>query len=229
MDNPTLPLALLAGIISFASPCFLPIVPVYVGYLVGSDEAERTRGQALKQSLAFVLGFTVLFTGIYAAIGAFGWAVAGHRDLFRWAGGIVLVVLGLHVAQLVQIPFLATSHGGPHSGRGTQPPSIRRSALLGVAFGAGWSPCVGPMLGAIITLALQQGGLARGSLLLVAYCLGLGIPFVAVSLGASWVGEKLAWFTRHETAVQLISGALMVLTGFLVITDQFSRLQAFGV
>ncbi|MEL4358835.1 MULTISPECIES: cytochrome c biogenesis CcdA family protein [unclassified Luteococcus] len=229
MADLTVPVALLAGIVSFTSPCFLPIVPVYVGYLAGVDEAERTRATALRQSLAFVLGFSVVFTGIYAAIGAFGWAVAANRETIRWVGGLVLVVMGLHVARLVEIPFLSRSFGGPRSGRGAQAPSVRRSLLLGLAFGAGWSPCIGPMLGAIISLALQQGGLAQGSLLLVAYSLGLGLPFVAVALGAGWVSEKLAWFTRHETAVQLVSGALLVLTGFLVITNQFSRLSAFGV
>ncbi|MFZ2260656.1 MAG: cytochrome c biogenesis protein CcdA, partial [Luteococcus japonicus] len=98
-----------------------------------------------------------------------------------------------------------------------------------LAFGAGWTPCIGPILGGIIGLATQTSSVGQGAALLVAYCLGLGIPFVAVALGASWVSEKLSWLTRHEAAVQLISGALLVLVGFLVITNQFSRLAAFGV
>lgn len=229
MDNPTLPIALLAGIISFASPCFLPIVPVYVGYLVGTDEQERTRAAALKQSLAFVAGFSIVFVGLWASIGLIGWVIGDHRDLMRWIGGLVLVVMGLHVAGLIRIPLLARTMGGPRSGRGAQAPGLRRSLLLGLAFGAGWTPCIGPILGGIIGLATQTSSVGQGAALLVAYCLGLGIPFVAVALGASWVSEKLFWLTRHEAAVQLISGALLVLVGFLVITNQFSRLAAFGV
>ncbi|MGO4956955.1 cytochrome c biogenesis CcdA family protein [Luteococcus sp. Sow4_B9] len=228
MDNLTLPIALLAGIVSFASPCFLPIVPVYVGYLVGSDE-RRTRLGALRQALAFVLGFSVVFVGLWASIGLVGWVIGDHRDLLRWAGGLVLVVMGLHVAGLVEIPFLSRSLGGPRSGRGSQAPSTGRSLALGLAFGAGWTPCIGPILGGIIALATQSSSVWHGAALLVAYCLGLGIPFVAVALGASWVSERLTWFTRHEAAVQLVSGALLVLVGFLVVTDQFSKLQSFGV
>ncbi|MEL4503388.1 cytochrome c biogenesis protein CcdA [Luteococcus sp. H138] len=229
MDNLTLPIALLAGIVSFASPCFLPIVPVFVGYLVGTDESERTTGAALRQSLAFVAGFSVVFVGLWASIGLIGWVVGDHRDLLRIIGGGILVVMGLHVAGLVELPFLARTFGGPRSGRAVQAPSLRRSVLLGLAFGAGWTPCIGPILGGIIGLATQANSVGQGAALLVAYCLGLGLPFVAVALGASWVSEKLAWFTRHETAVQLVSGALLLLTGFLVITNQFSRLSAFGV
>lgn len=229
MDQLTLPVALLAGIVSFASPCFLPIVPVFVGYLVGSDESERTRGNALRQSLAFVAGFSLVFTAIFASIGLVGWVLGDQRDLLRMAAGLVMVVMGLHVAGLVRIPLLGNSFGGPRSGQAGRPPSLRRSVMLGMAFGAGWTPCIGPILGGIIGMAVASSSVWQGTALLAAYCLGLGVPFVAVALGATWVGRRLAWFTRHEAAVQLVSGALLVVTGFLVITDQFSRLGSFGV
>lgn len=229
MDNLTLPIALLAGIVSFASPCFLPIVPIYVGYLVGSDSSQRTRRAALVQSLAFVVGFTLVFTAFWASIGLVGMVLGEHQDLLRWAGGLVLVVMGLHVAGLVEIPVLSRAMGGPRSGRGPGQVSLGRSLLLGLAFGAGWTPCIGPVLGGIIALATQTSSVWHGAALLLTYCLGLGIPFVAVALGASWVGERLAWFVRHATIVQLVSGALLVLTGFLVVTNQFSKLSGFGV
>ncbi|GAA1398954.1 cytochrome c biogenesis CcdA family protein [Luteococcus peritonei] len=230
MTEVSLPFALLAGIVSFASPCFLPIVPVFVGYLVGADEQQRTRGNALRQSLAFVLGFSLVFTAIFASIGLVGWGLLGdHRDGLRIAAGLLMVVLGLHIARLVNIPLLGRSFGGPTSGRPAEAPSVRRSLVLGMTFGAGWTPCIGPILGGIISLAIASSSVWHGTGLLVAYCLGLGIPFVAVALGASWVSARLSWLTRHESAVQLVSGALLVITGFLVVTDQFSRLSGFGV
>lgn len=227
MGAVTLPLALLAGIVSFASPCFLPIVPVFIGQVVGDEQASR--GVALRQSSVFVLGFSIVFIGLWVSIGLVGWSLGDHRDLMRIVGGVVLVLLGLQMSGLVDLPFLSGTLGGVRSGQGGRKATVRRGLLLGLAFGAGWTPCIGPILGGILALASTSGSSAQGALLLVAYCLGLGIPFVAVSLGAGWVRERLAWFTRHEMAVQLVSGALLAVTGFLMITNQFARLSAFAV
>ena len=164
MTEVSLPIALLAGIVSFASPCFLPIVPVFIGYLVGADEAQRTRGNALRQALAFVAGFSLVFVAIFASIGLVGWGLLGeHRDALRIASGLMMVVLGLHIALLISIPLLNRSFGGPTSGRPVEAPSARRSLVLGMTFGAGWTPCIGPILGGIISMAIASSSVWDGT------------------------------------------------------------------
>lgn len=233
MTGVTAPVAALAGVVSFASPCFLPIVPVFVAYLVGTDARDSRRRTALAQALTFVLGFSVVFVGLWASIGLVGYLVGDHRDLIRIAGGIVLVVMGLHVAGLVRLPFLERQRRAPMRVDVSQAPTYRRSALLGLAFGAGWSPCIGPILGGVLGLATVGESVGQGTALLVAYSLGLGVPFVLVALGATAVSRRLAWLTRHQGAVAAVSGLFLGATGFLMISDLFSRLAglvpAFGL
>lgn len=233
MTGVTAPLAVLAGVVSFASPCFLPIVPVFVAYLVGTDAHVSRRRTALAQALTFVLGFSVVFVGLWASIGLVGYLVGDHRDLLRIAGGIVLVVMGLHVAGLVRLPFLERQLRAPMRVDAGQAPTYRRSALLGLAFGAGWTPCIGPILGGVLGLATVGESVGQGTALLVAYSVGLGVPFVLVALGATAVSRRLAWLTRHQGAVGAVSGLFLGVTGFLMITDLFSRLAglapAFGL
>ena len=158
--------ALLAGFVSFASPCCLPLVPVYVGYMVGTTppDAPNRRRVALRQSLAFVAGFTAVFVTLWASVGLIGYLVRDYVDILRIVGGAVLIVMGLHVAELITIPTLHREMRVPVSmvtGGVAQPgsvatmvaPSYTRSSLLGVVFAAGWTPCVGPILGGIIGLA----------------------------------------------------------------------------
>ncbi|MBW3084822.1 Protein DipZ [Austwickia sp. TVS 96-490-7B] len=226
MTGVTVPLALLAGVISFASPCFLPIVPVYIGYLLGdaSAGARHDRRTALRQACAFVAGFSVVFVTLWASIGVIGDAVGEHRATLRMLGGAVLIVLGLHVAGLIEIPLLQRTIRPTVGGQG-QAVGVRRSALLGVAFGAGWTPCIGPILGGVIGLASTRDTVAEGALLLVAYCLGLGVPFVAVAVGADVVRSRLGVLRRHGAAVALGSGAVLIAGGFLMITDLFARVS----
>jgi cytochrome c-type biogenesis protein len=251
MSGITVPLALAAGVVSFASPCFLPIVPVYVGYLAGSGAGTppvasgpaagsaslvpgsgaastrvltRARRATVTQACAFVAGFSVVFVALWASIGLVGYAAGDYRDPLRVLGGAVLVVMGLHVAGLIDIPVLSRTMR-PVQAPVHAPASTRRSMLLGVAFGAGWSPCIGPILGGVIGLASVSATVGEGAALLAAYCLGLGIPFVLVALGADELHRRMHLFARHEMAVGLISGALLVTAGFLMITDLFGRLS----
>lgn len=227
------PVAALAGVVSFASPCFLPIVPVFVAYLVGTDAAGARRRAALAQALTFVLGFTTVFVGLWASIGLVGYLIGDHRDLLRIGGGVVLVVLGLHVAGLVRLPVLDRSVRAAVRVDLAQRPTYRRSALLGLAFGAGWTPCIGPILGGVLGLATAGESVGQGTVLLLAYALGLGVPFVLVALGATAVSRRLSWLTRHQGAVAVVSGLFLGSTGLLMITDLFSRLAglapAFGL
>lgn len=232
-----LAVAFVAGVASFASPCCLPLVPAWIGYIVGSTPGGRIpRTLALKQSLAFVAGFAAVFVVLWASIGVVGYLLRDQAGLLRQVGGAVLVLLGLHVAGLVRLPWLG-SRWTLSTGRllrrdaagavVAQHPTLVRSLLFGVVFAAGWTPCIGPTLGAIILLASLRDTFAEGAVLLLMYALGLGLPFVLVALGADAVRQRLSWFARHEAAVSLVTGGLLVAVGFLMITNLLVRVSAF--
>ena len=233
-----LAIAFLAGLASFASPCCLPMVPVWIGYIVGGTPAGQRSNRlvALKQSLAFVIGFAVVFVGLWASIGLVGYLLRGYSDIIRQVAGVLLIVMGLHVAGLITIPFLGNQWSldagrlvrRDASGAAVQvPPSVLRSALFGVVFAAGWTPCVGPTLGAIIGMASLNDTFGQGAILLVLYALGLGLPFVLVALGADAVRRRLAWVTNHQALVSMVTGALLMVVGFLMLTNLFARLAQF--
>ena len=232
-----LAVAFVAGVATFASPCCLPMVPVWIGYIAGGTPAgQRTnRLVALQQSLAFVVGFAVVFVGLWASIGLVGYLLRGYVDVIRQVAGVLLIVMGLHVAGLITIPFLRNqvSLGGRLVRRDASGavvatrPSVLRSALFGVVFAAGWTPCVGPSLGAIIGMASLNVTFGQGTLLLVVFALGLGLPFVLVALGADAVRQRLAWLTNHQVIVSVVTGALLMVVGFLMLTNLFARLAQF--
>lgn len=234
----TLAAAFVAGIVSFASPCCLPMVPVYVSYMVGGNavDARPARRTALRQSLAFVVGFTVVFVALWASIGLVGYALRDQVDILRQVGGAILIVMGLHVAGLISLPMLSRQAGLRTGGLmrrrpdGTveqQVPNVGRSVLFGVIFAAGWTPCIGPILSGIIGLASLRSDVGQGAVLLVAYALGLGIPFILVALGANAIRLRLAWIARHEAVVSIVTGGLLVLVGFLMMTNLLIRLSQF--
>lgn len=229
----SLPVVLLAGVVSFASPCFLPVVPVFVGYMAGQDRVVAAdagprgrRWAAAGHAATFMAAFALVFTVLWALVGLVGWVVGDYRDVLRVGGGIVLVLLGLHTAQWVRLPFLERTVRVGYNPDMRRPPTVRRSFLLGLAFGAGWTPCIGPVLGAVLGLAVSAPTVGRGAGLLVVYSLGLGIPFVLVSAGAVGVARRLRWFVRHARAVGVATGLVLVVVGFLMIADLFSRLSA---
>jgi cytochrome c-type biogenesis protein len=245
--------AFLAGIVSFASPCCLPLVPAYVGYMVGAapEGLDHRRMLALRQSLAFVLGFSAVFIVLWASVGLVGYVLRDQLGTLRLIGGAVVVFLGLHVAGVINVaalyrevrlpvgPFsrsaVAGAMGGAMTlGGGLGPqaatpavPGYGRSALLGVTFAAGWTPCIGPILGGIIGLASVGSSVLAGTVLLVAYATGLAVPFVLVAIGATSVSDRLGWFREHERLVSLVTGGLLVVVGFLMVTNSFARLSAY--
>ena len=230
--------AFVGGIVSFASPCCLPLVPAYVGYMVGTtpDGGARRRRTALYQALAFVAGFSVVFIALWASVGLIGYVLRDQVGLLRTLGGSVLVFLGLNVAGVLnfsafyreaRLPVGPMGGGGFGLGEPAGPPSYGRSALLGVVFAAGWTPCIGPILGGIIGLASVSGSVAEGTALLVAYAAGLAVPFILVALGATTVSRRLGWLRTHQRAVNLVTGGLIVAVGFLMITNTFVRLSTF--
>jgi cytochrome c-type biogenesis protein len=236
-------LAFLAGIVSFASPCCLPLVPAYVGYMVGTTpdgETVARRRAALFQSLAFVVGFSTVFVLLWASVGLIGYLFRDYVGILRQVGGAILVFMGLNVAGVINVsalyrevrlpvgPLGGATMGGPTMGFGQGvpgTPSYGRSALLGVVFAAGWTPCIGPILGGIIGLATVSASVAEGTILLVAYATGLAIPFILVAVGATAVSHRLGWLRDHYTVVRRVTGAMLVLVGFLMITNTFARLS----
>lgn len=220
----TLPVALLAGLVSFASPCFLPIVPAFVGQLVGADAGPVRRRTALANSVSFVIGFSVVFIALWASLGLLGRSLGPHVVYARMAGGAVLVLMGLHVAGILTLrPFdTLVRASGPADAAG----SPLRAALMGVAFGAGWTPCIGPILGGILALATASPTAWSGVVLMAAYCLGLGIPIVAVAVGSAQATRRFDWFRRHHVGVSLVSGGILVVIGLLMIAGLLGRLSA---
>jgi Cytochrome c biogenesis protein len=229
-------LAFLAGVVSFASPCCLPLVPAYVGYMVGAapDGLANRRMVAFRQALAFVFGFSAVFVALWASVGLVGYALRDYAGLLRQIGGAVLVFMGLHVAGVINIAALYREIRlpiGPLGGQAAfgeaQPgrPSYARSTLLGVTFAAGWTPCVGPILGGIIGLASVSASVGEGTLLLVTYSLGLAVPFVLVAVGATSLNGRLGWLRQHHRLISVVTGVMLVTLGFLMITNTFARLS----
>ncbi|MDO5049834.1 MAG: cytochrome c biogenesis protein CcdA [Actinomycetaceae bacterium] len=221
----TLPLAFLAGVVTFASPCFLPIVPVFVGQLVGGGRKENPKRTAGLNAVMFILGFTFVFMGIWLSLGIIGNVVGRYTNLLRIAGGVVLILMGLHVAKLISIPFLDNYVRGDMQAPSRISNGSARSLLMGIVFGAGWTPCIGPILGGILALAMQSETMLQGGLFMLVFSLGLGIPIILVAVGAVDAHARFAFFTRHQGAIELITGALLMIIGFLMITNLFAVLN----
>jgi cytochrome c-type biogenesis protein len=219
-----LPLATAAGLVSFLSPCVLPLVPGYLAYTTGLsaaevfDDAGRRRGRLTLGALLFVAGFTVVFVSAGVLLGSFGGFLLEHQDaLQRWLG-VLTIVMGL--AFVGVLPWLQRDlriEKRPAVGLAGAP-------LLGAAFGLGWSPCLGPTLGAVMALGLDQGTALRGGVLAVAYCLGLGLPFILTALAFGRAMTAFGWVKRHYLAVMRTGGGLLVVIGLLLVTGAWDQL-----
>ena len=227
-QNLSLLVAFGAGVLSFLSPCVLPLVPAYIGHLAGTTSVsapESRRAVTLFHSAAFVLGFSLVFVGFWASIGLIGYVLPGHADLFRQVGGVVLIVLGLHQMGIFQVPLLFREFRVEPRLTSTATPVT--SLLVGVAFAAGWTPCVGPVLAGIIGLASISDTVAQGTSLLVAYSLGLGVPFLLTALALAQAGALINRFKRHLNLVSIASGVLLVGIGLLMLSNTFRLLPQY--
>jgi cytochrome c-type biogenesis protein len=216
-------LAVAAGVLSFSSPCTLPLVPGYLGYLSG---VSSSRGRTVAAAGLFVGGFSLVFTVLGAGASGLGSLLLEHRLLLQKVAGVVIVVLGLFILGVVRLPLLMRE-GRPLLDRVRPGPS--GALLLGVAFAIGWTPCIGPVLGAILVLAGGQGTLASGALLLLLYSLGLGLPFLAAALFVDRFRSVSGWLRRHATAVNSAGGLLLVGMGALVFLGQFTQVLSPGL
>lgn len=209
-----LPIAILAGLVSFLSPCILPLVPGYLGYVGGlaSGDGPRDRRRLVLGVLLFVLGFTLVFAVANVAASGLGIWLAVHRDLVTRVAGVVVIALGLVFIGVFGIAQRTVKPGWqPRTGLAGAP-------LLGIVFGVGWTPCLGPTLTTITALSLDSGSVVQGAVLGVAYSLGLGIPFLLVALGLGWVTGGVAWVRRHIRLVNIAGGVLLVVVGLLMVT-----------
>lgn len=218
------PVALLAGFVSFASPCVLPLVPGYLGYVGGMTGADlrEVAGSDKRRLLAgvalFIGGFSVVFVGLGLVFVQIGAALTPWLDVVMRVLGVVVILLGL--AFLGWIPFLqreARVHVAPRT-------TLAGAGLLGVTFGLGWAPCIGPTLAAISILALPTGSPVRGGILALAYCAGLGLPFLLLALGFQRFSGALGFLRRHRRAIMRIGGGLLVLVGLALATGLWGRL-----
>jgi cytochrome c-type biogenesis protein len=222
-----LPIALLAGIIAFASPCVLPLVPGYLAYIGGfAGPAERTvrgarqRGRLLAGVSLFVLGFSVVFIALNLVAAAAGTLLIPWLGLITRIAGVLLIVMGL--VFIGQFRFLQ---------RDVKPQwrtttGLAGAPLLGIVFGLGWAPCIGPTLAAVLSLSAGSGNPWRGVLLGVVYCIGLGIPFLLVALGLNWVTGSVAWLKRHIRVINIIGGSLLILIGILMVSGLWQIIVA---
>jgi cytochrome c-type biogenesis protein len=228
MVDATIAIAFVAGLVSFLSPCVLPLVPGYLSYMSGFGQLETIpRRRAMRTgtvALLFVVGFTVVFIALGATATLLGASLRDHREALTQIGGVFIVVLGLIFMGVIKVPFFyreARFHPTPKAG-------LWGSFVLGSAFAFGWSPCIGPTMGLALTMAAGRGstgGAAEGAMLLGIYSLGLGIPFVLAGLGVSHLSGTLNWLKNHTRRLNLVSGILLVAVGLLFVTGDLFRLS----
>lgn len=227
-------LALVAGLVSFTSPCCLPLLPGYVSYVsgladpmpgAGDDAATRTRNlrRVLTGAVLFVLGFTAVFTALGVTASALGLLLAQNLRAINVVGGAFVVLMGLTMVGLVRVPLLQR-RVAMNTSRFSRGPA---SAMpMGAAFAFGWTPCVGPVLTAILATAATTATLTRGAMLLVAYSVGLGIPFLLLAVGLVRGKRRPAWLARNSRRIEVFGGSLLVVMGIALATGGWNRLMS---
>ncbi len=221
-----LALAFSAGLLSFLSPCVLPLIPSYLTFVtgVGFEELGTARRAALVHALLFVLGFTLIFVALGASATVLGRLLGAYRIWITRAGGAIVIVFGLYLLGVARIGALDRDR---RVHLANKPVGYLGSVLVGVAFGAGWTPCLGPILSAILTYTALQGDLARGLPLLLAYSLGLAVPFLIAAVAVERFLETVTRLRPYLSRVSQISGALLVVVGLLMVFDYFTAMATY--
>jgi len=231
-ENISALVAFTAGLISFLSPCILPMIPSYLAFITGISLEELSQDQNLKKvrksvitnSLLFIMGFSILFIAMGASATFIGKFLAKNIRWLEIIGGTFVVILGLHFAGLFKIKFLEREKK-IHLDK--KPLGALGTVLVGMAFGAGWTPCVGPILGSILTMAAATQDVAKGIILLISYSVGLGIPFLLTGLLIHKFFEYFKTIRKYFRIITLVGGILLVIIGFLLITGYFTTISSF--
>lgn len=211
-------ISFLEGIITFISPCLLPMLPVYISYFAGGG--ERSIKKTLTGAIGFVLGFTVVFTALGALAGTVGSFLREYQTVVNLVSGLVVIFFGLNFLGVFKVNLF---HGSRRT-VSTADMGFFSSVLFGIVFSIGWTPCVGAFLGSALMLASQQGHVAQGMLMLLAYSMGLGIPFIFSAVLIGYLKSTFDWIKRHYKIINMISGGLLILIGLLMAAGMFGRL-----
>lgn len=213
-------ISFLEGIITFLSPCLLPMLPIYVSYFAGGG--ERSTRKTLTNALGFILGFTVVFVAMGALAGTLGSFLKSHQTAVNIVSGLLVIFFGLSFLGVFRLSFFQGSRfrvDGEHMG-------FFSSLIFGLIFSLGWTPCVGAFLGSALALASQQGHVVQGMVMLLAYSLGLGVPFLLSALLIDKLKSTFDWVKRHYAVINRISGGLLIAIGLLMATGTLGRLLA---
>lgn len=211
-------ISFLEGIITFISPCLLPMLPIYLTYFAGGDEASSSK-RTIKNALGFVLGFTLVFIAMGALAGTVGSFFKGHQTLVNLICGLVIIFFGLHYLGIIKINLFR----GVRGNMSQKSLGFFSSALFGIVFSVGWTPCVGAFLGSALMLASQQGQATTGILMLLCYSLGLGIPFVISAILVDRLKGAFDFIKRNYRIINLICGSLLILVGVLMMSGLLGR------
>ncbi|MEG0485410.1 MAG: cytochrome c biogenesis protein CcdA [Oscillospiraceae bacterium] len=212
-------ISFLEGIVTFVSPCLLPMLPIYISYFAAGQN-EKKHG-ALKNSLGFVLGFTIVFVTMGAFAGTIGALLARYTHAVNIISGIVVIVFGLNFLGVLNIRFLNSTH---NSAKAVKEQGFFSTMLFGIVFSLGWTPCVGAFLGSALLLASQQGSVFTGIMMLLCYSAGLGIPFVISAIILNKLTSAFAWIKTHYNIINAVSGSLLVVLGVLMMTGLMGKL-----
>jgi len=232
MENVSLFMAFGGGLLSFFSPCVLPVIPSYVSYitgisfedLTGEQDRGRIRKTTLKNSIFFIAGFSLIFILLGASSSFLGAMLSEYQGIIRKAGGVMIVVMGLYIAGVLKIGFLSREK---RLHLQNKPAGLLGSFLVGTAFAAGWTPCIGPVLGSILLYASTAGSVASGIELLTAYALGLGIPFFFTSLAINTALSYFRKINRSMRVISAVSGLFLVVAGIMLFTGTFGVLSRY--
>lgn len=225
-------IAFFAGLASFLSPCVLPLVPIYLAQLVGQSIYQSTHNHpgpaarviTFSHAVTFVFGFTLAFVALGATASALGSFLREHQVLLRQVGGVLLVILGLHLVGILKLPFL---YGQKRFEFHPERPSYPASLLIGIIFAIAWSPCVGPILSSILVMAAGAATLRLGVLLLLAYSIGLGVPFLLLGLGLDRFSRILKWLKPHLGKIELVTGLLIIVVGGVIFFNLLGYLNQY--
>ncbi len=227
MENISFVLAFSAGLLSFLSPCVLPLIPAYISYLTGSAVTEITSGKDRfnlhYKSVGFVIGFSIIFITMGASVSSLGKLFSENQVLFRQVGGIIIIVFGLHTIGLFKINMLYREKRLLPFGTSKNVSSV----FIGMAFATGWTPCIGPILSTILIYAGSQDTIGKGILLLTTYSLGLAVPFLLTALAIDNFSVYFKKFSRFLPAVSAVSGILMIIMGVLIFTNKLTILSRY--